>query len=279
MAENDAASIASKSDAELAAMELDKSLPIDLWMAVEKERGRRDKLRRAEAAARPQPTPAPRIAHPAHPTPTAQPAASMSDEDVNVDAALAQLRGLLIPGETLSAYAVQRRLFSLSHRRVIVGATSGRFIALHRGIFGGYTPFDVRWQDLHDVDIRAGAFGATITISSIASNDLGSRDRSAGSTAFVGLRKDQAQRVYQIAQMQEQAWREKRRVRDLDELRAQSGGVQIGAPGGMSSAAGVMQSSTGDPTERLRRAKQMLESGLITDTEYESIKARIVDAL
>jgi hypothetical protein len=35
----------------------------------------------------------------------------------------------------------------------------------------------------------------------------------------------------------------------------------------------------GDPTERLRKAKEMLDDGLITDAEYESIKARVVDGL
>ncbi|MEO5579226.1 MAG: SHOCT domain-containing protein, partial [Gemmatimonadaceae bacterium] len=33
------------------------------------------------------------------------------------------------------------------------------------------------------------------------------------------------------------------------------------------------------PAARLRRAKEMVDSGLITDAEYESIKARIVDGL
>jgi hypothetical protein len=34
-----------------------------------------------------------------------------------------------------------------------------------------------------------------------------------------------------------------------------------------------------DPAERLSRAKKMLAEGLITDAEYEAIKARIVGAL
>jgi hypothetical protein len=129
--------------------------------------------------------------------------------------------------------------------------------------------------------VRAGIFGATLIIKSLASDDLASRERTGSSVAIGGLRKAQAQQVYTLCQAQEQAWREKRRVRDLDELRAQSGGVQIGTPiGGSFSSAGVAASSAGgDPTERLRRAKQMLDDGLITDTEFESIKARVVDGL
>ena len=129
----DARPFAAKSDEELAAMEQDKSLPMDQWMAVEAERGRR--LKGSTGA-----------------TPAA--AAPRAGEDAQVNAALTELRGLMVPGERLQAYAVQRRLFALSHRRVVVGATTGRFIALSRGLIGGYQPYDVRWQDLRDVSIR-----------------------------------------------------------------------------------------------------------------------------
>jgi hypothetical protein len=42
------------------------------------------------------------------------------------------------------------------------------------------------------------------------------------------LRKDQAQAMYRICQQHDQVWREKRRIRELEELRAKSGGVQFG---------------------------------------------------
>jgi hypothetical protein len=270
---------ASKSDAELAAMEQDKSLPINAWMEVEAERGRRAKAKKAAGG-----QPAASSAAPAASTPRVAPASSSTvapapdGEDARVGSGLKELNGLLVPGERLLAYAVQRRIFALSHRRVIVGATTGRFIGLSRGLIGGYTPVDVRWQDLKDVSIRAGIFGADLTISSLATDDFGSHGHAAGGRQiFSGLRKEQAQQVYKICQAQEQAWREKRRVRDLDELRAQSGGVQIGGP--LSGAAGATLPTGGDPGERLRRAKQMLDDGLITDVEYESIKARVVDGL
>ena len=250
---------ASVSDEELAALEQDKSLPLDAWMAVEAERGRREGRRPAAPAA-------------------AQPAPSPQSDDAGIGSGLDELRALMVPGEKLLAFASQRRLFALAHRRAIVGATSGRFIALYRGLFGGYTPFDVRWQDLSDVSIRAGAFGADLTIVSMANDDLGSQEHPSSRMTFHGLGKREAQQVYTICQAQEQSWREKRRVRDLDELRAQSGGVQIGAqPAG--AGLGMGGPAGGDPTDRLRRAKEMLDAGLITDTEYESIKARVVDAL
>ncbi|HET9727730.1 MAG TPA: hypothetical protein VFP28_12495, partial [Gemmatimonadales bacterium] len=74
--------------------------------------------------------------------------ASTAADEPGVSRALTALRSLLIPGEELDTHAVQRRLFALTHRRTIVGATSGRLIVVNRGLFGDYTPQDVRWQDL-----------------------------------------------------------------------------------------------------------------------------------
>ena len=83
-----------------------------------------------------------------------------------VSRALTALHSLLIPGEELETYAIQRRLFALTHRRMIVGATTGRLIVVARGLFGDYTPQDVRWQDLQDAQLRVGVFGASLTVSS-----------------------------------------------------------------------------------------------------------------
>jgi Short C-terminal domain/Bacterial PH domain len=269
MPQFDRRTLGSISDEELLALELDEDLPIDDWMAVEKERSRREERRRREAGR-------------ANVTPISTPAVTRPKgevlEDDRIKEALAQLRALLVDGEKIEAYAVQRRLFALTHRRVVVCATSGRFISLSRGIFGGYVPYDVRWQDLDDASISAGIFGASLTITSLASDDLATSGNAGRTVRIGGLRKEQAQRVYTLCQAQEQAWREKRRVRDLDELRAQSGGVNIGG-GALSGAAANLVAADGDPTERLRQAKQMLDDGLITDAEYETIKARVVDGL
>src|SRR5215218_8130815 len=183
MPEFDRRTLGSISDEELLAHELDKALPIDDWMAVERERGRREERRRREAE-RSRMTPTATGTTAARPT-----AATEAHEDMRIQDALAQLRALLVPGETMGAYAVQRRLFALLHRRVVVCATSGRFISLSRGLLGGYMPYDVRWQDLDDASVRAGIFGATITISALQSDDLASRERAGSRVAIGGLRK------------------------------------------------------------------------------------------
>jgi hypothetical protein len=95
---------------------------------------------------------------------------------------------------------------------------------------------------------------------------------------FLGLRKSEAQAVYRICQAQDQAWREKRRIRELDELRARSGGIHLMGGGSMAPAAAASGGAAGasDAVRRLQEAKQMLDQKLITDAEYEAIKARIV---
>jgi hypothetical protein len=201
----------------------------------------------------------------------------MSEEFVtepSLQRPLEYLRSVLIPTETLEAWAVQHRLFALSHRRVLVAATSGRLIMITRHLISGFDVSDIRWQDLEEVTLRVGIFAADLAIRAGKASDLASQGVTGSRQLdFVGLRKEQAQAVYRICQAQDQAWREKRRVRELEELRARSGGIQVSsAPASMASAAGS------DAVRRLQEAKQMLDARLITDAEYEAIKAKIVSS-
>ena len=102
---------------------------------------------------------------------------------------LEPLRSLLIPGEQLEAYAVQRRIFALVHRRVAIGSTTGRLISTIRGLFGGFTADDVRWQDLNDADIRVGILGATLSVTAFVTRDLASTEGAQRTLVFTGLRK------------------------------------------------------------------------------------------
>jgi hypothetical protein len=186
---------------------------------------------------------------------------------------IGDLRSVLIAGESIEAWAVQRRVFAVTHRRLLVAATSGRLILITRPLLGGFELVTVRWQDLEEVTLRVGIIGADLGIRAGKVTDLASLgSQGAQRVELKGLRKDQAQAVYRICQAQDQAWREKRRVRELEELRARSGGIQVmGSPlGGAAAAAGD------DAVRRLQEAKRLLDARLITDAEYEAIKAKIV---
>src|SRR5580692_1821594 len=200
---------------------------------------------------------------------------SAAADNLALSTALATLQGLLTSGETLEAWAAQRRLYALTHRRALIAATSGRFISLKRRILGGYDSADIRWQDLKETRISAGIIAADLTLIAQSSSDLNIGAEVNRVWTFEGLHKDQAQAMYRICQQHDQVWREKRRVRELEELRAKSGGVQIsGQPPAYS---GVGTES--EPVRRLRQAREMLEAKLISDSEFESIKAKIVSGL
>jgi hypothetical protein len=186
--------------------------------------------------------------------------------------AMEHLQSVLIEGESLEAWAVQRRAFAVRHRRLLVAATSGRFICIARKLIGGFDLHDIRWQDLEEVKLRVGIFSADLSVRTGRPADLASQAAPANQLMEIaGLRKAQAEAVYRICQAQDQQWREKRRIRELEELRARAGGIQL-------SAAGTSGAAASESMRRLQEAKQMLDSKLITDSEYEAIKARIVSS-
>ena len=195
-------------------------------------------------------------------------------DEEGLERPLAQLRSVLISGETLEAWAIQMRLYALAHRRLLIAATSGRLIVLSRKLLGGFDVTTIRWQDLEEVTLRVGMLSADLAVRAGKATDLASLG-AAGSqrVEFRGLRRDEAQAVYRICQSQDQAWREKRRVRELEELRARSGGIQV-SPGTLGGGA----AAESDAVRRLQEAKQLLEARLISDAEYEAIKAKIISS-
>jgi Bacterial PH domain len=201
---------------------------------------------------------------------------STQAQDPNIDQAIQHLKSVLVSGETLDAWAVQVRLFALTHRRMLIAATTGRFIVIKRSLFGGYEMSDFRWQDLGDVKLRVGIFAADIFIRKFGSTDLAINKTASDYLSLTGFKKDQTENIYRIAQAQDQAWREKRRIRELEELRAKSGGYNLTA---MQSGMSAADHSTEDPLSRLQKAKAMLDNKLISDSEFETIKARIISGL
>jgi hypothetical protein len=198
-----------------------------------------------------------------------------SSDDSHLNKALEHLNSVLVTGETIEAWAIQRRLFALTGRRILIAATSGRFIKIKRGLLGGFDMTDFRWQDLGDAKIKVGIFGADIFMKIFGSADLAISKDSDQVLVLPGFRKDQAEKIYRLAQAQDQSWREKRRIRELEEMRAKSGGVTIGT----NAASPQSGNASEDAAAKLQQAKQMLDNKLITDSEFESIKARIISGI
>jgi hypothetical protein len=195
-----------------------------------------------------------------------------------------QVRTLLIDGESLRAVALQHRIYALTHRRNVVAATSARLVFMRRPLLGGYQPLDVRWQDLKDARLEVGMFSASVTLTYSANlSDTAGGEGETRELKASGLTKSEAEALYRVCQGEEQAWREKRRVRSMEEKRAAAGGVQIATgvyPGGREPGPEALTARSAEqPADRLAQARKMLADGLITDAEFEAIKARIVAAL
>lgn len=147
-------------------------------------------------------------------------------------------------------------------------ATTRRLIYFEPQIFGRFNFRDYPWHDLLDAQLNQGMISSEMTV----------RLTQGQAETLGNLDKEQARRIYSICQQQEDEWREKRRLRQLEEDRARSGGVvvQSGTP---AAAAPAPAPAPEDPVERLAKAKGLLDRGLISEEEYNAVKTRILENL
>lgn len=192
--------------------------------------------------------------------------------DARQRSAREKMASLLTPGEREQDFAFQLRLHALTRRRRLVVVTDQRVIFLMRGLLGGFDMQDVQWQDVKDARIKEhffpALFGADLFINTHDGRKLG----------IVGAESKQLRRIYAVAQQQEQAWREKNRIRKMEEMRAQAGGVTI-AGGGLAGSiahAGTGGGAIADIMSQLKDAKALFDQGAISDTEYETLKAKLL---
>ena len=95
---------------------------------------------------------------------------------------------------------------------------------------------------------------------------------------LVGFDIEKTQEIYKYIQKQEQEWREKRRIRGLEELRAKSGGIN-GSVSPQGFVSSTETNSTRSVSERLAELKKMYDQQLISDSEYQNLKAKIISEL
>jgi hypothetical protein len=180
-----------------------------------------------------------------------------------------KLRAAVMDGESVVHSALQLRVAALTARRLTIAVTSSRIIVVTRSLLGGFTMKDYQWKDLTDVQLAENVmpqwFGARLAFATGASG---------GSLEIDGIASDSASAIYRHAQAQELAWEEKRRVRQLEEVRAASGGVVMNA--GVPAGAAANDGKIGAAVDELERVKRLLDSGAISDVEYQEIKAKVL---
>lgn len=198
--------------------------------------------------------------------PDEAPPVEQIDADQNREQ-LARITGeiatILTPNETILYVALQN-ITALSLKKDSAVATNNRLIIYRPSVLGRVNFADYLWEDVRNVTIKDGMLSAELHV------EL----RSGKSDSVGGLDKSQIRRLYGIAQQKELEWREKHRQRELEEARAKAGGVQVGSSYPSQSSPPMPE----DPVEKLAKAKAMLDQNLISEQEYESLKAKIIAA-
>lgn len=191
--------------------------------------------------------------------------------DSRLEKSLEKLNSTLMNEEIIRASSIQHRLFALWRRRVIVAVTNSRVIVVARGWFGGFQMQDIQWKDLRDATIEQ-----NVLVDLCGSNLIFKHaNKNVGALEIHGAYADEATKIYAVAQQEEQDWEEKRRVRAMEEKRAASGAMTINT-GGSQSGTGDTSSGGSKMLEEIENAKRLLDAGVISDAEFQEMKAKII---
>ncbi|MGE5619576.1 MAG: PH domain-containing protein [Sphingomonadaceae bacterium] len=185
-----------------------------------------------------------------------------SQETATLQKVATDIASILTSSEEILYIALQNRT-AISPKKDSAVATTNRIILYKPQILGRFNFSDFHWQDVKDVTLKQGILSSDVVVETVDG-----RKDSVGN-----IDKDQARRLYGICQQLEQDWREKRRIRQMEEDRAKAGGVYLTAPAPVAAAPAA---TVEDPVERLAKLKRMLDQNLISEAEYESVKAKIL---
>jgi hypothetical protein len=179
----------------------------------------------------------------------------------------AKVQQILTANEVILHLAVQsmplRPVANLTPDCVVL--TNRRFIIYRPKLLGRADFEDYIWRDLRDARLKEGITRATLTFQTVRGRTI----------TIEGLPKHEARRLYAIAQEQEEKVLEERRLREMEEKRAASGGVILhGAP-----VATPAPPTQVDPVQKLKQLKDMLDAGLISQEEYDGKKANILSRM
>ena len=195
-----------------------------------------------------------------------------------------RLNDLLTTGEEIIYIAVQKKplvnLFpdcvALTNKRVLF------FTAANLGLTIKF--IDFVWKDIVDVYTKEEIIGAIFSVRTTNDSEMG----------VDYLPKVQARKLYQYAQERKEAEREARRLRDLEEKRAESRAVQFEnavpfavqqptqAPEPVHVPSPAIHEEIEKPdelTEKLKKLKMLFDKGLISIEDYNHKKMDLLNDL
>ena len=200
------------------------------------------------------------------------------NQNARVKKANTKLLDYLIEGESIIVKGLDTRPFALFKRRQIFAVTNSRIIRLERGLLGGFEMLDYQWKDLKDAQISENVFpsitGSTLTFTFQANSE---------EPIEVYPEIEVASKAYRHSQQEEQAWEEKRRIRDMEEKRAKSGGVFIGQGSNpiqsnnpINDNQDKQQKRKVDISDELFKLKKLLDEGVLSDAEFQEMKSKVL---
>lgn len=173
---------------------------------------------------------------------------------------LEKVKEICTSTEEVLYMAVQERpLINFSPDAVVL--TNRRFIVFRPKMLNRLDFKDCLWLHAGDVHMQENLIGATITFTGLNGN----------SERIEYLPRKQARKIYRIAQEKEEEMIELRRERKMEEQRSGASNINVTTP-----VISSTQQSNSDPVLKLQQIKQMMESGLISQAEYDQKKDEIL---
>jgi hypothetical protein len=206
-----------------------------------------------------------------------------------VEKVYSRLNDLLSSGEEILYIAVQKKPL-VNILPDCIAITNKRILFFTPANLGLSIKFvDFVWKDIVDVFTKEEIIGAIFSVKTTNGAEMG----------VDYLPKVQARKLYQYAQERKEEEREARRLRDLEEKRAESGAMQFEAP----SAFAPYQQPVAQPapvvaappvvheepvavapkpdelTEKLKKLRTLFDNGLISQEEYNAKKLDLLSDL
>lgn len=194
-----------------------------------------------------------------------------------VEKVYSRLTDLLNGGEEIIYISVQKKpLVNITPDCVAI--TNKRIFFFTAANLGLSIKFiDFVWKDVIEVRIKEELLGAVFSVKTL----------NGAETSVDFLPKTQARKLYQYGQEREQAEREERRQRDLEEKRAASGTIHSDLSRFQSTQnqaepvapKPVEEAKPDELTAKLKKLKMLFDNGLITQEEYNQKKLDLLSEL
>jgi hypothetical protein len=201
-----------------------------------------------------------------------------------VEKVYTRLVDLLTTGEEIIYIATQKKplvnllpdCVALTNKRVLF------FTPANLGLSIKF--IDFVWKDIVDVFSKEEIIGAVFSIKATNGAEMG----------VDYLPKVQGRKLYQYAQERKEAEREARRLRDLEEKRAESGSINLGdrntpaqpaasepqpEPVAVAPTVHIETPKPDELTEKLKKLRTLFDNGLISQEEYNHKKLELLSDL